>query len=43
VSKFDKEKPAKKAAGAFYEQEREVDMVYDLEHLNKHEYRKYLA
>jgi hypothetical protein len=43
VSKFEDEKPAKKAAGAFYGREREADTVYDLEHLNEHEYRKYSA
>ncbi|KAF1361321.1 hypothetical protein EJ07DRAFT_164396 [Lizonia empirigonia] len=43
VSKFEDEKPAKKAAGVFYGREREVNTVYDLEHLNEHEYRKYSA
>jgi hypothetical protein len=43
VSKFEDEKPAKKAAGAFYRREREVNTVYNLEHLNEHEYRKYSA
>jgi hypothetical protein len=43
VSKFEEEKPTKKAAGAFYKQEQEVDTVYNLKHLNKHKYRKYLA
>jgi hypothetical protein len=43
VSKFEDKKPAKKAAGAFYRQEREVDTVYDLKHLNEHKYRKYSA
>jgi hypothetical protein len=43
VSKFEEEKPAKKAAGAFYGRAREVDTMYDLEHLDEHEYRKYSA
>jgi hypothetical protein len=43
VSKFKDEKPTKKAAGAFYGREREVDKMYDLEHLDEHEYRKYSA
>ncbi|KAF2627315.1 hypothetical protein BU25DRAFT_314960, partial [Macroventuria anomochaeta] len=37
------EKPAKKEAGVFYGREREDDTMYDLEHLNEHEYRKYSA
>jgi hypothetical protein len=36
VSQFEEEKHAKKAAGAFYGREREVDTMYDLEHLNEH-------
>jgi hypothetical protein len=43
VPKFSEEKPAKKAAGAFYRRAREVNTMYDLEHLNEHEYRKYSA
>ncbi|KAG9240198.1 hypothetical protein BJ878DRAFT_390757, partial [Calycina marina] len=39
----DEEKPAKKAAGTFYGREREADTMYDLEHLDEHEYRKYSA
>jgi hypothetical protein len=45
VLKLKAEKPAKIEVGVFYgrEQEREADTVYDLEHLNEHEYRKYSA
>jgi hypothetical protein len=43
VLRFNDEKPAKKEAGVFYGREREADMVYDLEHLDEHEYRKYSA
>jgi hypothetical protein len=43
VSKFKEEKPAKKAAGAFYRQEQEVNTMYNLKHLNKYKYYKYLA
>jgi hypothetical protein len=38
VLRFDDEKPAKKEAGIFYRREREADTVYDLEHLDEHEY-----
>jgi hypothetical protein len=43
VLKLEAEKPAKKEAGVFYGRERETDMVYNLEHLDKHEYHKYSA
>jgi hypothetical protein len=43
VSKFEEEKPAKKAAGTFYRREREVNTMYNLKHLNKHKYCKYSA
>ncbi|PZD22172.1 hypothetical protein A1F97_11312, partial [Pyrenophora tritici-repentis] len=43
VLKLEDEKPAKKEAGAFYGRERQVGIVYDLEHLDEHEYRKYSA
>jgi hypothetical protein len=43
VLRFEDEKPAKKEAGVFYEREQEDDMVYDLEHLDEHEYRKHSA
>ncbi|EDU48821.1 predicted protein [Pyrenophora tritici-repentis Pt-1C-BFP] len=43
VLKLKDEKPAKKEAGAFYGRERQVGIVYDLEHLDEHEYRKYSA
>ena len=43
LSRLEDEKPAKKEAGVFYGREREDDIVYDLEHLNEHEYRKYSA
>ena len=39
LSRLEDEKPAKKEAGVFYGREREDDTVYDLEHLNEHEYR----
>ncbi|KAF1359117.1 hypothetical protein EJ07DRAFT_156040 [Lizonia empirigonia] len=38
VLKLEEEKPAKKEAGAFYGRERQDGMVYDLEHLDEHEY-----
>jgi hypothetical protein len=41
VLKLEAEKPVKKEAGVFYGREREEDTVYDLEHLDKHEYQKY--
>ncbi|PZD22874.1 hypothetical protein A1F96_10756, partial [Pyrenophora tritici-repentis] len=43
VLKLEEEKPAKKEAGAFYGRERQDGIVYDLEHLDEHEYRKYSA
>jgi hypothetical protein len=45
VLKLKAEKPAKKEAGVFYgrEREQEADTVYDLKHLDEHEYRKYSA
>jgi hypothetical protein len=43
VLKLEAEKPAKKEAGVFYRWEQEDNMVYDLKHLDKHEYQKYSA
>ncbi|KAI0570303.1 hypothetical protein Alg215_11137, partial [Pyrenophora tritici-repentis] len=43
VLKLEDEKPAKKEAGVFYGRGRTAGMVYDLEHLDEHEYRKYSA
>jgi hypothetical protein len=43
VLKLEAEKPAKKEAGVFYGQERENNTVYNLKHLDEHEYRKYSA
>ncbi|KAI1522371.1 hypothetical protein PtrCC142_010962 [Pyrenophora tritici-repentis] len=40
VLKLEDEKPAKKEAGVFYGRGRTAGMVYDLEHLDEHEYRK---
>jgi hypothetical protein len=38
VLRFDDKKPAKKEAGIFYGREREANTVYNLEHLDEHEY-----
>jgi hypothetical protein len=43
VLRFKDEKSTKKEVGIFYKQEREANTVYDLEHLDKHKYRKYSA
>jgi hypothetical protein len=43
VLKLEAEKPVKKEAGVFYGREQEDNTVYDLEHLDEHEYQKYSA